>query len=152
MICESDAIYVYFIFLFTWLLNNHHRYSCVKLYTNRSVLYSTGFFLNIAIFINKCTTRYNIQIKYSIYISQYMSRSSIIAMTNHMIIMVCESDSCMFVFTCIMQNRYYYIDTITIRYPTTSDVFYHNVLLSMPYHIEMLLPKRSSLTFFFIHF
>ena len=28
----------------------------------------------------------------TIYISQYMSRSSIIAMTNHMIIMVCESD------------------------------------------------------------
>jgi hypothetical protein len=36
-------------------------------------------------------------------------QSSIIAMTNHMIIMVCESDSCMFVFTCIIQNRYYYI-------------------------------------------
>ena len=45
----------------------------------------------------------------TVYISQYMSRSSIIAMTNHMIIMVCESDSCMFVFTCIMQIRYYYI-------------------------------------------
>ena len=28
----------------------------------------------------------------TVYISQYMSRSSIIAMTNHMIIMVCESD------------------------------------------------------------
>jgi hypothetical protein len=39
-------------------------------------------------------------------------------------------------------------DTITIRYPTTSDCFYHNVLLSMPYHVEMLLPKRSSLHFF----
>jgi hypothetical protein len=38
-------------------------------------------------------------------------------------------------------------DTITIRYPTTSDFFYHNVLLSMPYHVEMLLPKRSSLHF-----
>jgi hypothetical protein len=41
--------FMLFIFQFTWLLNNHHRYSCVKLYTNRSVLYSTGFFLNIAI-------------------------------------------------------------------------------------------------------
>ena len=62
-----------FIFQFTWLLNNHHRYSRVKLYTNRSVFYSTGFFfLNIAIFINKCTTRYNIQIKYSIYITIYV--------------------------------------------------------------------------------
>ena len=78
-----------------------------------------------------------------------MSRSSIIAMTNHMIIMVCESDSCMFVFTCIMQIAITIFDTITIRYPTTSDFFYHNVLLSMPYHIEMLLPKRSSLHFFF---
>ena len=45
MICESDAAYVYFIFQFTRLLNNHHHYSCVKLYTNRSVLYSTGFVL-----------------------------------------------------------------------------------------------------------
>ena len=39
-------------------------------------------------------------------------------------------------------------DAITIRYPTISDWFYHNVLLSMPYHVELLLPKRSSLTFF----
>ena len=81
-----------------------------------------------------------------------MSRSSIIAMTNHMIIMVCESDSCMFVFTCIMQIAITIFDTITIRYPTTSDLFYHNVLLSMPYHVEMLLPKRSSLHFFFFFF
>ena len=78
-----------------------------------------------------------------------MSRSSIIAMTNHMIIMVCESDSCMFVFTCIMQIAITIFDTITIRYPITSDFFYHNVLLSMPYHVEMLLPKRSSLHFLF---
>jgi hypothetical protein len=50
----------------------------------------------------------------TVYISQYISRSSIIAMTNHMIIMVCESDSCMFVFTCIMQNRYYYICVVSV--------------------------------------
>ena len=98
-----------FIFQFTWLLNNHHRYSRVKLYTNRSVLYSTGFFFLISLYslINVLQdTTYKLN---TVYISQYMSRSSIIAMTNHMIIMVCESDSCMFVFTCIMQNRYYYI-------------------------------------------
>jgi hypothetical protein len=44
------------------------------------------------------------------------------------------------------------IQSPLIRYPTTSDLFYHNVLLSMSYHVEMLLPKRSSLHFFFIHF
>ena len=53
--------------------------------------------------------------------------------------------------TCIMQNRFYYFtifDVITIRYPIISDLFYHNMLLSMPYHVEMLLTKRSSLIIF----
>jgi len=63
---------------------------CKVIYKQVRFILNWIFFSNIAIFIKKCTTRYNIQIKYSI--SQYMSRSSIIAMTNHMIIMICESD------------------------------------------------------------
>ena len=77
-------------------------------------------------------------------------RSSFIAMTNHMIIMVCKSD--------VLYIRFYlYHAQSLILYLIQSPfviqpqaiVFYHNVLLSMPYHVEMLLPKRSSLHFFY---
>ena len=118
------VIYKQVRFILNWI------FSLISLYSLIHVLQDTTYKLN------------------TVYILQYMSRSSFIAMTNHMIIMVYECDSCMFVFTCIMQNRYYYIWYNHHSLSNHKWFFYHNVLLSMPYHVEMLLPKRSNLHFY----
>jgi hypothetical protein len=82
IIVIAKVIYKQVCFILNWIC------SLVSLYSLINVLQDKTYKLN------------------TIYISQYMSRSSIIAMTNHMIIMVSESDSCMFVFTCKFINEY----------------------------------------------
>ena len=72
-----------------WVTQSSSLLMCKVIYKQVRFILNWIFFSNIAKFINKCTTRNNIQIKCSIL--QYMSRSSIMAMTNHMIIMICES-------------------------------------------------------------
>ena len=110
------------------------------------------FFLNIAIFINKCTTRYNIQIKYSIYITIYVKVFYYSYDQSH------DHNALWKWLLCVRFYLYhakslllYLIQSPFVIQPQVIFV-YHNVLLSMPYHVEMLLPKRSSLHFFFIHF